>query len=124
MKKIVSIAIFSILTTLGFSQEAGYLQAKTESESVLQKSKSSGLYEFQFPTSLDKATVEKNAAFYTDYFSVQFDDKTKIAKLKMNENNEINRRVILRFLLSNNIKEINLDGKIESVEVFYKNHLN
>lgn len=124
MKKIVSIAIFSILTTLGFSQEAGYLQAKTGSESVLQKSKSSGLYEFQFPTSLDKATVEKNAAFYKDYFSVQFDDKTKIAKLKMNENNEINRRVILRFLLSNNIKEINLDGKIESVEVFYKNHLN
>lgn len=118
MKKLAFIAAFSFIGITSFAQQAP-LKASAQSIEKVIESKSTGIYEFQMPSELKAEDVKKNAEYYTQYFTVDFNDATKKAVIKMVDNTEKSRMVIIRFMVSNNVKEIKMGETTYSVEKFY-----
>ncbi len=115
------LAIFSI-STLASAQETS-VSAVAQSSQELAASKKTGSYTFVLPAGLSQEQVAKNALYYDVYFTVDYSEKTSVAKIKLIENNEINRRIITRFLLVNGAQSVKVDGKTESMDMFFTNHL-
>ena len=115
------LAIFSI-STLASAQETS-VSAVAQSSQELAASKKTGSYTFVLPAGLSQEQVAKNALYYDVYFTVDYSEKTSVAKIKVIENNEINRRIITRFLLVNGAQSVKVDGKTESMDMFFTNHL-
>lgn len=115
------LAIFSI-STLASAQETS-VSAVAQSSQELTASKKTGSYTFVLPAGLSQEQVAKNALYYDVYFTVDYSEKTSVAKIKLIENNEINRRIITRFLLVNGAQSVKVDGKTESMDMFFTNHL-
>jgi hypothetical protein len=122
--KTIFLAILAIfcISTLSFSQETS-VSAVAQSSTELVASKKTGSYTFVLPAGLSQEQVAKNALYYDVYFTVEYSEKTSVAKIKLIDNNEIGRRVITRFLLVNGAQSVKVDGKTESMDVFFTNHL-
>ncbi len=118
MKKFLTIVLAAFLGGTAFAQQAP-AKAKVESAEKFAAAKSKGTYEFQLPESVTAESVKKTSAYYTQYFTVNFDEKTKKAKLTMVQTDDKAKHVIVRFLVSNNVKEITMDGKDYSVDDFH-----
>ena len=82
-----------------------------------------GSYYFTIHAKASKEDVEKSAAYYPSYFSVDYDDASKIAKITMIDNNEKTRMVLLRFLSSVRSQKIQVDGTSMFVHEFYDKYL-
>ena len=115
------LAIFSI-STQTFAQETS-VSAVAQSSKELETSKQTGSYTFVLPAGLSQDQVAKNALYYDVYFTVEYSEKTNTAKIKLIKNNETSRLVITRFLLVNGAQSVKVDGKVESMDVFFTNHL-
>ena len=115
------LAIFSI-SAVTFAQETSVF-AVAQSSKDLAASKQSGSYTFTLPVGLSQDQVAKNALYYDVYFTVEYSEKTSEAKINLIENNEISRRIITRFLLVNGAQSVKVDGKIQSMDVFFTNYL-
>ena len=120
MKKIVSIALLSIICSFSFAQ-SNPKSTSTVKEETFIANKAKGVYNFQMPegTSVDKVT--KTAGYYVDYFTVKYDSKTRMAQITMIQENM--QGVILRFLLSNDIETIAYNGEEYEVEKFVGNFI-
>lgn len=118
MKKLAFIAAFGMIGFSSLAQEAP-LKASAQSIEKVIESKSTGIYEFQMPSELKAEDIKKNAEYYTQYFTVTYDNATKKAVIKMIENTEKSRLVIVRFMIANNVKEIKMGETTYSVEKFY-----
>jgi DNA/RNA endonuclease G (NUC1) len=115
--KLIIFSLF-LIGNSSFSQEEIKI-AKIKNLSQFEKSKELGTYDFQFPENTSKETVMKNAAYYKDYFSVNYHEKNKTATLKLLEINETNKKVIKRFLHANGIKQIEIEAKSLSIDEFF-----
>lgn len=96
--------------TVGFSQDP-ITVANSEGKEALMASKVSGEYSFTLPATVTKELVTKNAAYYTAYFSVVFDEASKVSKIKMIENDAPSRTVIARFLTACGSQQVQIDGE-------------
>ena len=115
MKKIVSIALFSLICSISFAQS----NPKTTSivkEDTFIANKTKGVYNFQMPEGTSADKVKETANYYINYFTVNYDSKTRIANITMVQ--EKMAGVIFRFLLSNEIETILYDGKEYKAEKF------
>lgn len=121
MKKILTILIAAFIGGSALAQDAP-AKARVESSAKFNAGKSKGTYEFLIP-SATADEVKKTSAYYTQYFTVDFDDKTKTAKIKMVKTDEQAKHVIVRFLVANQVKEVSMDGKDYSPEEFFKQHI-
>lgn len=111
MKKIfLSLFVLFSLTSLSFAQEAELL-VDSKGKSALMKSKDSGEFEFKFETSRTKESIEKAASFYTQHFTVDYNEEARVAKIKMVENTIASRVIISRFLSYNQVKFVKVDGE-------------
>ena len=123
MKKFLSLITFFILIsfsmTLSQTENITIAQSKME----LEKSKKNGIYYFTIHPKASKEDVAKSAAYYPSYFSVDYDDASKIAKITMIENNEKTRLVLLRFLSSVRSQKIQVDGTSMLIHEFYDKYL-
>jgi 2-phospho-L-lactate guanylyltransferase (CobY/MobA/RfbA family) len=118
----IVLVFFILITTSSFSQEK-FLEAKVVNPSEFLKSKNSGVFEFLFPQKAEKTTVLKNAVFYSTYFKVDFNETSKIAKITMLNNDAQSRQIINRFLISNKISQIEMNGNLLKIDEFYQKHL-
>ncbi len=123
MKKIFAIALVALSTSIGFAQDGGVLKANAGTLKSIEAAKTSGTFEFILPESITAEQVANAAKYYTQYFKVNFDAKSHKAKIVMEYNQPDSRFVIMRFLVSNNIKEIVMDGKTYNLEVFFTNYM-
>ena len=123
MKKLLSLITFIILISFSmtFSQTENITIAQSKIE--LEKSKQNGIYYFTIHAKASKEDVAKSAAYYPSYFSVDYDDASKIAKITMIENNEKTRLVLLRFLSSVRSQKIQVDGTSMLIHEFYDKYL-
>lgn len=122
MKKLVYTLMFLVgFSSIGFAQEANEI-ALTQGASALENSKKAGEYTFTLAgkTSSEIAT---NSNYYTNYFTVEFNEATQVTKLTMVENDERARTVIMRFLVSSGVRYTNVDGKVISVHDFMSTYL-
>ncbi len=122
MKKLFVLSLMIIgLSAASYAQEIN--QAKfTMSGAELSKALENGEVSFFFNKSIDANEVKKNAAFYPMYFSVNYDKNTGKATLKLTED-DMAKMVISRFMMSNGVSEVLLDGKTISVQDFMADYL-
>jgi hypothetical protein len=109
---------------LGFSfasvaQKAVFTEGKAE----LINSKKSGNYSFTFPEDTDAEELKTFASYYTDYFTVSYDEDSKKVELVMVENTEINRRIITRFLGSSGIETVVVGDSKLTLDDFFGTYL-
>jgi hypothetical protein len=75
------------------------------------------------PGSTDAEKVKNSAEYYEDYFSVDYNADTRVAKISMKDNTPDARRVINRLLLSNGVRIIEFSGEEYSINKFYEKFL-
>ena len=118
--KTVMMTFFALMIgALAFSQSVEYKGTKEDIAKAVEK----GVFIFAFSESASSDEINKNAQYYTDYFTVSFNDETKEALIKMEDNSEMGRRVITRFLLSSGVKSVVLDGEKLTLNDFFEKYL-
>lgn len=119
MKNLILLLSITAFSFYGYSQNAK-VSGNLES---LKKEVREGVFTFVLPESITEADVNKSAQYYTDYFTVTYNDNSKVANIKMKENTPAARRVIIRFLLSSGVKSIDFQGKEHTINDFYEKFL-
>ena len=112
------------MSSLTYAQEAESANtAKSNGKTELVKSKTTGEYQFSFMTDRTKESVEKAASYYTSNFTVEFDESSNTATVKMIENNVTSRTIVSRFLAVNQIRYVEVDGTNVSISDFIESYL-
>jgi hypothetical protein len=109
---------FSMMSFAQESDEIAVSQGKQE----LVNSKMDGVYEFTF-ASQTAEEIKKSASYYTNYFTVVYDESSKVATITMIENDPKGRAVIMRFLSASGARYIDVDGTMISTSEFMVEHL-
>jgi hypothetical protein len=97
--------------------------ALCSSKATLVKGVSTGIIEIKLHEAITKEDVEKYASYYKNIFTVSFDEKSRLASIKMLQNTSANRMVILRFLGANQVQNVIVEGKLFTLNDFYENYL-
>jgi hypothetical protein len=122
MKKLVYTLMFLFgFATISFAQEATEI-VMTEGAVELEYSKKDGAYTFILNGKAE-ADINKSANYYTNYFTLKFDESSQLVNLVMVDNTERSRAVIVRFLVSSGVRHANVDGKVISINDFMMNYL-
>ena len=119
MKKLFTLIITIAFATISFAQTAN-VEGNKDS---LEKKLADNYVEFLMPKNTKTEEVEKSAQYYTEYFTVEFDEVSKKAKIKLIDMDPMARRVITRFLLSAGVRTINFDNQDYTIMEFYSNFL-
>jgi hypothetical protein len=115
------VAVFS-LASVSFGQD-NTNTATSQSKSQLVTAKETGIFSFVLPEAITNEDVVKNSKFYVHYFTTEFNDKTKEVKIKMIENNELNRHIMVRFLVSCGIQYIILEGNSFLTQEYFQSFI-
>ncbi|WP_417265514.1 hypothetical protein [Brumimicrobium sp.] len=119
MKKIITLIAIMFFALVSFAQTA-----KVEGDKDLLKANlAKKEVIFVMPSEITSETIDKSAQYYTDYFTVEYSDETKVAKILLISDAESDRRVIMRFLLSSGVRTIQFDGNDYTIMEFYSNFL-
>jgi hypothetical protein len=118
MKTIFSLLFFTFTSLVLLSQEA-----TIDNKLIFFKHKEIGKFEFKLPVDSKKEAVDQYAKYYLNYFTVDFSETTKIAKISMIENTQENRKIIMRFLGANQIQNVVIDNRTYTLMDFYNNYL-
>ena len=122
MKKLFVLSLMIVgLSVASYAQEINQVKF-TMSGAELTKALEKGEVSFFFNKSIDANEVNKNSEFYPQYFSVNYDKNTGKATLKLTED-DMAKMVISRFMMSNGVSEVLLDGKTISVQDFMAEYL-
>lgn len=109
----VMIAIFSYAQTVEYKGGVEDLKNGVEQ----------GKFIFTFSESTSEEEINKNAQYYTNTLKVEYSSDSKEAIISMVDNSEMGRRVITRFLLSNGIKAVIIDGNKYTLNDFFDKYL-
>ena len=114
--------LFLAIYTNSFSQESAKT-AIANNLTEINTSKENGIYKFILPKGTTLASVEQSAKYYTIYFTVSFDESKNEVTIKLINNDEKSRHVIVRFLVSTEVNSVSMEGKPFSTEDFYRNYM-
>lgn len=124
MKKLLlAIALIVGVTTLGYSQESNDLTVKAQSKTELVKSKQSGKYTFEMPSSMTSESVAEKAKYYTMYITVEFNNDSKVATVQTVNDEVISSKVIGRFLVNCGVQNVEIDGSSITIQEFSEHYL-
>jgi len=118
MKAIFSLLFFTFTSLVLLSQEA-----TIDNKVKFFRDKEIGKFEFKLPVDSKKEAVDQFAKYYVNYFTVDFSEITKIAKISMVENTQENRKIIMRFLGANQIQHVIIDNRSYTLMDFNNNYL-
>lgn len=116
MKKLLGLVFGLLLSVATFANNGvTYTSASADGKAKLE-----GVFTFAFDKDFTIEQINKTAKYYTSYFTV-----TALKTLngidvtiKLVEDNEMARRVVNRFFVSLEVKEINVNGTMFPVEEF------
>lgn len=115
MKKIVLLFIL-FLGAYGLNAQTASISGDAES---MARQVEKGVFEIVMPSTVTAEDAEKTAGYYTEYFTVDFNATSKVAKITMVDNSQLGRRVITRFLLSNEVRELKFNGNNYTLSDFF-----
>ncbi len=118
MKKIVSLICFCILSMISFGQKT----ATIAQESLLNGKKSNS-YVFGMPADITAAQVDGVKGYYKTYFTATLNEKTHELTVVLSSNEESNKRVINRMMVSLDVRSFSVNGKEMDFENLFQNHL-
>lgn len=116
--KILFSTLFALLVlSFSFGQEVAVVRSASDLTAIKEKGKGS----ITLPAKLTKEEVQSKARYYTLYFTVDFDEKSKVATISMVENSERSRAIIVRFLAACEVQTIRVAGEdVNRDQVFEK----
>lgn len=117
MKTFFSTFIFVL--ALGFS----FGQASVKSASDLTSLKDKGIGYITLPANLTKEDVTSYSKYYPLYFTVDFNESSKVATIKMVDNSERSRAIIVRFLAACEIQTIDVAGVTVNRDQLFEKYL-
>ncbi|SFT89477.1 hypothetical protein SAMN05216474_3002 [Lishizhenia tianjinensis] len=121
MKKLFAFLLVVTCSFLSFGQENQAVAQGTET--TFSENVAKGVFSFILPEGTSAEEVEKNSAYYTSFFTVEYDATTRKATLKMADNTAESRHVVVRFLISNKVRTVKLGNTEYTVSEFYEKHL-
>jgi hypothetical protein len=115
-KKIFGLLLGMFLTVTTFANGVVTYTDAVKAE----KSKTEGAFNFSFDSNFTLEQINKSAAYYKNYFVVTpVKSESGInVNIKLTEDNEMSRRVITRFFVSLEVKEIMVNGALVKTEDF------
>lgn len=121
MKKIGTLFIGLLFAFGGFAQTAKVDGSQAE----LEKNLVANTLTLVMPSEVATETIKKSATYYTDYFSVKYNEGNHQALLTFVDPSkiDISRRVVTRFLLSCGVRSVDFDGKSYTIMQFYDTFL-
>lgn len=123
MKKLISTFAFVVgFVAISLAQEASNT-ALTAGADALLKSKASGAYVYTLPEDVTNEKVEHASQYYTQYFTVDFDDASNEATLTMANEKDANKAVMIRFLSACGVKFVAVDDATLNLHEFMEQHL-
>lgn len=123
MRKIfLSLFVLFSLTSFSFAQEAELL-VDSKGKSALIESKTTGEFEFKFETKKSKESIEKASSFYTQHFTVDYNEETGIVKINMINNTPESRIIVSRFLSYSQVRFVKVDNENLNMTDFIEMYL-
>jgi len=119
MKTILTTMLVLFTLNCTFAQKTAIVKNKSQVTSI----KEAGVGTITMPGDITASEIESKSKFYTQYFTVNFDEATKIATFNMVENDERGRAVIMRFLSACDTQDIRVGDEILSIQDFYQKYL-
>lgn len=110
MRKLFYTVVFFVFSSPLLSQEQ-HVSARVDNLKTFEVNKKANKYVFYFPETANVERVKETAEYYADYFTVNYDEQKKIATILMKNSDHLSKKVISRFLLSNEISEVEAEGK-------------
>ncbi|MBU2019618.1 MAG: hypothetical protein KJ941_08230 [Bacteroidetes bacterium] len=83
----------------------------------------SGTFTFEMPKDITSVQVEESAAYYTMYFSIQYNRETGVVQAKMEANDAKSRHILMRFFVTLGLFDIDVNGTIMPLEDYYQMYL-
>lgn len=116
MKKVLGLILGVMFTVSVFAN--GVVTYK--SAATAEQAKQSGVFEFNFDTNFSADNIKKTAQYYTSYFTVTVAavDGGNDVTVQLVEDNDMARRVITRFFVSLEVKEIKVNGTAVALDGF------
>ena len=104
------------MSTVGLAQDASNV-AVAQGHTELIKAKESGVFTFEIPGDKTSEEVSDRAKFYTNYFTVAFDEGTDIVTITMVDNSPSSRTIISRFLMSSGFRMVRVgDEELKMID--------
>lgn len=119
MKNIITLFAFIFTIGFGFAQTASISGDEAKIAEQVEK----GEFKIEMPESTSAEDLMKSAEYYVDYFTVKYNEESKVATINMVDNTPSSRRVINRLLLSNGVRTIAFNGQEYSINEFYDGYL-
>lgn len=118
---------YTFLMVVGFGS-ATFAQEKSTvaigpSSADITSGKQSGKFMFIMPQGTTAEDVAHTTKYYTNYFTVDFKESSREAKITLVTNDERSRAVITRFLISNGVQEVNIGGTTVPVGDLFEKYL-
>lgn len=122
MKKFVVLSFMILgLGAFTFAQEINQVRFDMSS-SDLKKALDAGEITFFFSKAADADAIKHNTQYYLNYFTVTHDKNTGKTVLKLTKD-DMAKMVVSRFLQSNGITEVLIDGKVITIQDFIAEYL-
>jgi hypothetical protein len=121
MKKVAFLFIAICLNFLVFGQKT--LNASATNLAELKSGVASGHIQLILPNEVSSENITMYAKYYTNMFTVEYDEKSRLATFHMVTNDTFSRRVILRFLSANQIVGVQVENKNYDLGTFFENFL-
>ncbi len=118
---------YTFLVVVGFGS-AAFAQEKSTiavgpTTTEINSGKQTGKFTFIMPQGTTAEDVAHTTKYYTNYFTVDYKESSREAKITMVSNDERSRAVIARFLVSNGVREVNISGTLVSVDELFEKYL-
>jgi hypothetical protein len=119
MKTIFSTIVFVLAMAFSFGQDLAVVKSAKDLTGI----KETGKGYITLPAEMTKDAVAASASYYTRYFTVDFNENTKVATITMVNNDERSRQVIVRFLVACSIQKIDVAGDVISRDDLFEKYL-
>jgi len=115
------IAITVLFASVTFGQNT---VATVKSAQELIDLKKTGVCVINLPGEYTKAEIADRAKYYTTYFTVDYNEKTKGVTIKMVENEARSRQVIERFMVACGIEKLQIGDELVATSEIFSRYLN
>ena len=124
MKKLAILLMFCFgIIGTSMSQQIHQVRIDAQKEFLVDQIKSGG-FELFFNINADASEIRRNAKFYESYFDVLYDESNGSCRIVFKDESQMSRRVVERFLLSNNISQVIIGEEAHTIEGFLNLFLN
>ncbi len=101
MKKLIALALFTVISSLAFAQKTASISADE-----LSKGKTSGIYVFHLDKQITSEEIDAVKDYYTSYFTVVFDAAKHEMLVTLTKNEITNVNVLKRMMIGIDVKTI------------------